>query len=105
MLCLHLEKPLEIRYILEVLYDGEFSAAKCQDLGLMLGVKQHQILNIQSNHVGQVQAQLVGILEYWLRNNLNPSWRKLANALGKCGYGNLASTICGKEQSSGMKVL
>ena len=57
--------------------------------------------NVEADHRGNVQDQLVKILRYWLNNDRDASWNKLANSLERCNYRVLADSILGKKQKSG----
>lgn len=77
---------------LKALSDGEFAAADGENLGTHLGVPQGILKNIRKNRHEQVEDMLRDILQYWIANS-KASWVKLADALKKCGYGNLARKL------------
>ena len=90
---------MNINNITEVLNDGHYPAANCRSLGSRLGVPQDFMENVEANHRGNVQRQLNDILLYWLNNDGDASWNKLANSLERCNYRVLADSIRKKQKS------
>ncbi len=80
---------LEIRTFLE----GEgFSTADSDNLGENLGIPRPIIRALKNDNVGNAAGLFRDVIDYWL-NNFEPSWIKLAHALGRSGYKTIADKI------------
>ena len=63
---------------------SEFDNSNWSQLGINLGVPQHQRNSIAANIAGKPHGQgeaLTSVLDFWLRNDLEASWEKLASAV------------------------
>ena len=100
---IYLGRTLDVNNVVEVLTDGEFSAADSEKLGLRLGVKPCDMKTFLKNHSGDVEHQLMDIINHWILNDPESSWEKLSWALEKCGYRNLANNLCLKVQKASVK--
>ena len=100
---IYLGRRLDVNNVVEVLTDGEFSAADSENLGLSLGVKLCVMKTSRSNRSGRVEHQLMDIIDHWILNDPEASWEKLSNALEKCCYRNLAKNLCLKVKKASVK--
>ena len=51
------------------------------ELGVALGIPAYKLDSINQNHRGDVSRCKMGMLDIWLRSDLEASWEKLAKAL------------------------
>ena len=75
---------------------SEFDNSNWSKLGINLGVPQHQRNSIAANIAGKPHGQgeaLTSVLDFWLRNDLEASWEKLASAVEECSDVVLANKI------------
>ncbi len=80
---------LEIKTFLE----GEgFSTADSDILGDNLRIPRPIIRALKKNNVENAAGLFSDVIDYWL-NNFEPSWIKLAHALGRSGYKTIADKI------------
>ena len=73
-----------------------FDSSKWRGLGLQVDVPHSQLSTIATNVAGRADAQkeaLISTVDYWLRNDTNASWEKLATAVEKCDHTVLANKI------------
>ena len=62
--------------------------------GTMLDVPYYELKKIESsNSKGSVERCKIEILQYWLDNNIDASWKKIARALEQVNQLVLAATI------------
>ena len=98
MFCLLvLVKELKISNIMG-LFQGEFPASNAKNLGTYLDIPLAKIEEFRQNNIGNAEAMLIDVLNYWLKNDKEKSWSKLAEAVKKCGDGDLSDKI--RQQSS-----
>ena len=74
-------------------------AAKWRVLGLKLEVPHHQLDIFQANHQrspNHVQDCLTSMFDWWLKNDNDPTYEKLAQAIAAIGERQLAKTLCEK---------
>ena len=94
--------------IKKILKDEDFSAGIAEELGLFLGIKQGRIDTLRTNNNGNADKLLTAIIEEWLRNDKEKSWKKLADAVRSCHHPLLADKIleqyCGEERKLFQKV-
>lgn len=82
---------------MQFLKDGNFSAADASKLGDGLGVPNSKIREFRSENPFDTEDMLMAIINYWLNNDFEKSWDKLANALKRrCNNAVLAGKIQGE---------
>ena len=52
---------------------------------------------------GNSDSILTDIINYWLNNDVNKSWNKLAEALINCGYKVIGNAILGTPPDEGLR--
>ena len=62
-------------------------------LGIFLSVPVKQLQKIESLHRGEVERCKIDMLQYWLDNNVTPSWKDVVRALEKTNQLVLAETV------------
>ena len=79
--------------IMTFLRDHDFPAADAGKLIEQLdGVAPGDILTYKKNHRRDYwNGILIDIIDHWLKNDLNPSWEKLARALLHCEHNAIAA--------------
>ena len=80
------------------LFRGEFPASEAKELGTYLEVPHAKIQEFRENNKGNAKGMLIDVLEYWLKMDIENSWRKLAEAVEDCDYKVLAEKI--RQKSS-----
>ena len=82
----------------------EVRATDWYQLGLQLDITPGKLSEIETDHSGDVQRRKIEVLDWWLRNAREVSWKKLADALEKAGgYGVLAQRLRQKIPAKGEK--
>ena len=61
--------------------------------GAFLGVPVKQLQKIESSHRGEVERCKIEMLQYWLDNNVNASWKDVVRALEQTNQLVLAETV------------
>ena len=70
-------------------------------LGIQLNIDPSTLKVIEKNHPGDINRQKTEVIEYWLRNSSNASWKSLVNAVERLGeYNNLVKTLRETEQGN-----
>ena len=54
-------------------------------LGLHLGLRNQQLKQIEVVHCGDSSRCKVETLDHWLRTEVNPTWKKVIDALSRMG--------------------
>lgn len=62
-------------------------------LGINLGIKPARVEIILKDAAGDIDRQKSGVLEQWLKSDLDASWRTLAQALRKIDHVRLANSL------------
>ena len=62
-------------------------------LGIFLGVPVKQLQKIESSHRGDLERCKIDMLQYWLDNNVTPSWKDVVRALEQTNQIVLAETV------------
>ena len=62
-------------------------------LGIFLGVPVKQLQKIESLHRGEIERCKIDMLQYWLDNNVNASWKDVVRALEQTNQLVLAETV------------
>ena len=82
----------------------EVKATEWYLLGLQLDITPAKLSEIEKNHSGDAWRCKIEVLDWWLRNAPEVSWRKLADALEKAGgYTVLEKRLRQKIPLSGKK--
>ncbi len=84
--------------IIHFLKDNGFSEAKADILGENLGIPRPKIITLEKNNAGNAEGLFRDVIVYWL-DNLEPSWIKLADALGRSDYKTIADKILNSDMS------
>ena len=82
-------KPPTLQQLLDPLKKSE----KWFMFGVKLGVPVPQLRDIESNHQKDSDRCKLELLQYWLNNNLDPTWNKIVLALEKTDQLALAAQI------------
>ena len=77
---------------MQVLHE-EFPSSKASDLGVYLGLPPARLDEISHNNPRDCEKVLQDVISYWLENDKDKSWTKLAGAVQTCGHAVLADTI------------
>jgi len=83
---------LKVMNIMKV-FNDEFSSGDAMKLGTYLDIPHSKLKEFKKNHTGDVGEMLLEVLNYWLENDSEKSWPRLADAVKYCGYKNLAEKI------------
>ena len=78
--------------VLEVLSDGKFADDDCEKLATFLGIRNDKFRTLKANSSG-CSSVLIAAISFWLNNDLEKSWKQLADALGRSSYKVLAEDI------------
>ena len=70
-------------------------------LGIKLGIQASDVTKTLHEAGGTTERQKTGILDHWLRNDLNASWATLVKALKKMNHGVLAEKLTKKYCNQG----
>ena len=63
-------------------------------LGVQLDIKPSDLRQIKNDCNGDAAQCKTEVLDFWLRNDQNPTWSKLAQAVEDMGgYGNVVQTL------------
>lgn len=62
-------------------------------LGINLGLDPSQVTIILKNAFGDIERQKSGVLEHWLKSDVNASWLTLVKSLKKIHYVTLACSL------------
>ena len=65
-------------------------------LGVELEISVGELDTIEANNCNNVDKARIKLLDYWLRNDQEASWSKLAGALRDVGYRDLSNSILKK---------
>ena len=91
-LLLYTDSDLTCSKIIQ-LFQGEFPASEAKELGTYLNIPYAITQEFRINNMGNAKGMLIDVLNYWLENDPEKSWSKLAEAVKNCGYGILADKI------------
>ena len=76
-----------------MLKDGHFHTVKWFDLGLYLGLIHDDLEIIEDNYPRNAERCLRKCLAKWLKDDIEPTWDKLAIAAGEAGDTSVAEYI------------
>ena len=71
----------------------EFPCSKAKSVGTHLGIKRKTLNEIQHNNPRDCKQEFEDVIDYWVENDPEKSWTKLADAVKMCGYALLADKI------------
>ena len=77
---------------MQSLYD-EFPSSKAGELGVYLDIPPARLEEISHNNPRDCKKVMQDVINYWLENDKEKSWMKLAGAVQTCGHAFLADTI------------
>jgi len=84
------------------LLNREFPARKAKKLGIFLNFSH---ISMQEITYGKIHEDdeivLIDVIDFWLNEDEEKSWTKLAKAVEGCGYGDLAANIRQKNYMGG----
>ena len=64
-------------------------------LGIQLGIDYEVCERFEKDHVGDTGRQLIEVIQHWLKNKSDCSWKKLARAVRNVGgHDQLAEKLC-----------
>ncbi len=75
------------------LFREEFPSSKASELGTYLEVPQVRLQEFSHDHVRDCNREMLAVLNYWLENSTDRSWKKLAEAVEYCGCKVLSEKI------------
>jgi len=81
----------------------EFPASNAENLGLYLNLPHARIQKFSHDNPRNCRKMMQDVLCYWLENDKDKSWLKLADAVQDCGYQVLAVKIRSKYGASQTK--
>ena len=97
-------KELDVKNIVNVLHDADFADGDWELLGLQL-VKHADLTTIKANRHGEASLCMMDMVSQWLRNELEPSWNKLAEAVENVGkYGKATAQVVQRKAGIGKTV-
>ena len=86
-------KELNLKNIVNVLHEAKFSDGDWELLGLQL-IKHTDLTTIEAKRRGKPGLCMMDMVSQWLRNESEPSWDKLAEAVEKVeGYGKATAEV------------
>ena len=90
-----------MKNIVNVLHEAEFADGDWELLGLQL-VKHADLTTIKANRHGEASHCMMDMVSQWLRNELEPSWNKLAEAVENVGkYGRATAQVVRQKAGLG----
>ena len=90
-----------MKNIVNVLHDAEFADGDWELLGLQL-IKHTDLTTIEANRRGKPSLCMMDMVSQWLKNELEPSWNKLAEAVEKVeGYGKATAQVVRQKAGIG----
>ena len=94
-------RKLDVKNIVNVLHEAEFADGDWELLGLQL-IKHADLTTIKANRHGEASLCMMDMVSQWLRNELEPSWNKLAEAVEKVGkYGKATAQVVQRKAGIG----
>ena len=72
------------------LFHHNFPASEAKILGTYLEIPYTRLQELQQNNSCDAEGFLLDTINYWLENDKEKSWTKLAEVLEDCGYKLLA---------------
>ena len=94
-------KELDEKNIVNVLHAADFADGDWELLGLQL-IKHTDLTTIKANRHGEVSLCMIDTISQWLRNELEPSWNKLAEAVEKVTkYGKATANVVRQKAGIG----
>ncbi|XP_019858328.1 PREDICTED: uncharacterized protein LOC109586570 [Amphimedon queenslandica] len=83
----------DLREVLDALNDGYFPSNKWFQLGLSLGLSNPKLETIEDNYPKNNKRCLQNCLTLWLKENIEATWSKLADAVDNTGEKAIAAYI------------
>ena len=68
-------------------------ADKWFSFGVHLGLPTNELEKIEASHRGELDRCKIAMLQYWLTNSANPTWKDVVQALEKIGQAVLALRV------------
>ena len=72
------------------LFRDKFPASDTKKLGIYLDISCAKLQELQQNNFSDSEGFLIDAINYWLKNDTEKSWSKLAEAVENCGHKLLA---------------
>ena len=86
-------KELDVRNIVNVLHEAGFADGDWELLGLQL-IKYTDLTTIKADRKGEPSLCMMDMVGQWLQTELEPSWKKFAEAVEKVGkYGKATAQV------------
>ena len=82
--------------MLKLLAKATQGVVEVYKLGVELEISVGELATIEANNYNDVDKARIKLLDYWLRNDQEASWSKLAGALCEVGYRDLSNSILKK---------
>ena len=93
-----------MKNIVNVLHGADFADGDWELLGLQL-VKHADLTTIKANRPNEASLCMMDMVSQWLRNELEPSWNKLAEAVENVGkYGKATAQVVQRKAGIGKTV-
>ena len=100
-------KELTLKNIKNVLKQKGFTSAHAEKLGLQLDEVSQQVIDTFIGNRGGIGGNwdsiLTDIINHWLHNDVEKSWKKLAEALINCDYKVIGNAILGTPPDEGLR--
>ena len=90
------KKELTLENFIDALKPLALSRSNNGQLSRGLGVSDYKLSEFEANNHYDIAQVRIEILKEWLRNEYQPTWKKLATAVRKTGDGNLAWRLDGE---------
>ena len=72
------------------LFRNKFPASDAKKLGTYLDISCAKLQELKQNNFSDSEGFLIDTINYWLENDTEKSWSKLAEAVENCGHKLLA---------------
>ena len=89
--------PLDTNKVIRFLNKENFPADKARKLGGCLDIPQGRLSTFKTNHPNDADGELMDVINYWIDNDGEASWERLATALEECHHTVIAKKIRSKS--------
>ena len=89
--------PLDTNKVIRFLNEEDFPADKARELGVNLDVPPGRLSTFEANRPNNANGVLMDVITYWIDNNRQASWDRLATALEECDHAVIAKKIQSKS--------
>ena len=91
-----LSSTIKFNSVMQFLIEEYFPGGEARKLGLLLDVPEGRIQTFITNHPHNADGVLIDVITYWIDNDREASWDRLATVLEKCGHAVMAKKIRSK---------